>query len=176
MKVTGVIVALWGRCGLIILAMGHISRVRNDPRGHGLRGVLLPDLPRYKTRSQRFDDAVLNAYEPLFEQFRTQLGSVDVAVDSVPRMRLEHGSRVWPEDVVADGQVPLGRLVPTGVDRHGRPTRPRLIIFRRPVELRATSPADLEQLLRHVVVQLVAVHLNVLPETLDAGFERDFLN
>lgn len=162
--------------GLIILGMGHISRVRNDPRGHGLRGVLLPDLPRYKTRSQRFDDAVLNAYEPLFEQFREELGSLDVAVDIVPRMRLEHGSRVWPDDVVADSQVPLGRLVPAGVDRQGQPTRPRLIIFRRPVELRTSSAADVENMLKHVVVRLVAVHLNTLPETLDPSYDPDALN
>ncbi|KAB3522969.1 hypothetical protein GC425_03570 [Corynebacterium sp. zg254] len=151
----------------------HISRSRNDPRGRGLRGVLLPDLPRYKTRSQRFDNAVIDAYEPYLEHFRSELGALDIAVDIVPRMRLSHGASTWPEDVVADGAVPLGRLVPAGVDRQGRPTRPRIIVFRRPVELRTSSPQELEQMLRHIIVRLVAVYLNTVPEAIDPRFTWD---
>lgn len=150
--------------------MGHITRVRADRHGRGPRGTLLPELPRYKTRSQKFDNAVMDAYEPIAEQLETQLSSLDVAVDVVPRMRLEVGYRQWPEDVVADGQVPLGRLVPAGVDASGRPTRPRIIIFRRPVESRATDPEALREQLHYIFVRLVAVYLNVTPETIDPRF------
>lgn len=133
----------------------------------------MPELPRYKTRSQKFDNAVMDAYEPILERYESQLSAVDVAVDVVPRMRLEVGYRQWPEDVVADGQVPLGRLVPAGVSASGRPTRPRIIIFRRPVELRVNSPEGLRDQLHQILVRLVAVYLNVSPETVDPRFTWD---
>lgn len=135
--------------------------------------MLLPDVPRQKTRSQKFDNAVIDAYEPIVERFEDRLSALDVAVDVVPRMRLEVGYRQWPEDVVADGQVPLGRLVPAGVDTAGRPTRPRIIIFRRPVELRASTPTALRDQLHDILVRLVAVYLNVSPEVIDPTFTWD---
>lgn len=161
------------RAGLDCGAMGHITRVRNDRHGRGPRGVLLPDLPRHKSRSQQFDAAVIDAYEPIVERFEEQLASLDVAVDVVPRMRLDVGYKQWPDDVVADGQVPLGRLVPAGVDSKGRPTRPRIIIFRRPVEIRAQGAAALREQLHVILVRLVAVYLNVSPEMIDPRFSWD---
>ncbi len=151
-------------------------RARRDSRGRGLRGVLLPQVPRYRTRSQRFDGVLLDVYEPIVERFGEALAGLDVAVDVVPRMRLDSRFAAWPEDVVAVGPVPLGRLVSAGVDRLGAPTRPRLIVFRRPIEHRAPSLMELEELLRHVVTQLVAVYLNVQPEVVDAKFRRDYLD
>ena len=138
--------------------------MRQDPRGRGIRGILLPEVPRNKSRSQRFDDAVIDAFEPILERFDAELSSLDIAVDVVPRMRLNTGYRQWPEDVVADGQVPLGRLVAAGVDNKGTPTRPRIIVFRRPVESRASSAQDLQDLLRMIIVRLVACYLNVTPD------------
>ena len=128
--------------------------MRQDPRGRGIRGILLPEVPRNKSRSQRFDDAVIDAFEPILERFDAELSSLDIAVDVVPRMRLNTGYRQWPEDVVADGQVPLGRLVAAGVDNKGTPTRPRIIVFRRPVESRASSAQDLQDLLRMIICLL----------------------
>ena len=128
---------------------------------------MLPEVPRNKSRSERFDDAVLDAFEPILERFDAELSSLDVAVDVVPRMRLSTGYRQWPEDVVADGQVPLGRLVTAGVDNTGAPTRPRIIIFRRPVESRATSARELQDILRMIIVRLVACYLNVSPTQID---------
>lgn len=153
--------------------MGHITRVRQDRRGRGPRGVLLPALPRYKSRSEKFDCAVRDAYEPIVERFEDELVGLDVAVDAVPRMRLDSGYHQWPEDVVADDQVPLGRLVAAGVDTQGRPTRPRLIVFRHPVELRAASSEALQDQLHYIMVRLVAVYLNVPPEMIDPRFSWD---
>lgn len=141
--------------------------MRQDPRGRGIRGILLPEVPRNKSRSQRFDDAVIDAFEPILERFDAELSSLDIAVDVVPRMRLNTGYRQWPEDVVADGQVPLGRLVAAGVDNKGTPTRPRIIVFRRPVESRASSAQELQDLLRMIIVRLVACYLNVTPDQID---------
>lgn len=135
-----------------------------------MRGIFLPELPRYKTRSELFDAHVLDAYQPLYERFEDDLAGLDVAIDIVPRMRLNAGHTHWPDDVVAVGPVPLGRLVPAGVDHAGQPTRPRLIIFRRPVEQRAKSPFELQELLTLILTKLIAVYLNVSPETIDPQF------
>ena len=153
-------------CGFVV----QLARVRQDKHGRGMRGVFLPDLPRYQSRSQRFDRAVLDAYEPIAARFEQQLASLDIAVDIAPRMRLDAGYHQWPDDVVADGQVPLGRLVPAGVDHRGMPTRPRIIIFRRPLELRCPDRVALAELLDMIFVRLVAYYLNVSPEVVDPTF------
>ncbi|MGO3361850.1 MAG: metallopeptidase family protein [Corynebacterium sp.] len=141
-----------------------------DTRGLGLRGILMPRLPRYATRAERFDAAVLDTYAPVLERFADRLDGLDIAVDLVPRMRLDTATAHWSDEVAADGQVPLGRLVPAGVDETGEPTRPRLIVFRRPVEQRSRDRLEIEQWLRFVIAKLVATYLNVAPETVDPGF------
>ncbi|MBV7294808.1 metallopeptidase family protein [Corynebacterium sp. TAE3-ERU12] len=146
-----------------------MSTMRNhDRRGHGLRGPLLPpETPRWRSRREAFDQAVLNAYAPIEQRWRDHLTHLDIAVDTVPRMHVRPGT-VLPDEIAADGAVPLGRLIPAGVDEMGRPTRPRIVIFRRPIELRAGGGAELEELLSRVLVQLVGVHLNLTPEVVDS--------
>lgn len=141
-----------------------------DTRGRGPRGVLMPKLPRYSTRAERFDTAVLDVYAPILDRFGGRLDGLDIAIDLVPRMRLESSAARWTDEVAADGPVPLGRLVPAGVDESGAPTRPRLIIFRRPVEQRCTNRLEVEEWLRYVLGRLVATYLNVAPEVIDPGF------
>src|SRR5699024_12464184 len=111
--------------------------------------------------------AVPAAYERMLARSDDQLVSLHLAVDLVPRMRLPHGYTQWPADVAADGKVPLARLIPAGVDPSGSPTRPRLIVFRRPVEMRARSKEERADMLRYIVTRLVAHYLNVGPETID---------
>lgn len=155
-------------------APGHPARaLTRDTRGRGLRGVLMPKLPRYATRAEIFDAAVLDTYAPVLDRFGERLDGLDVAIDLVPRMRLDSTTARWSDEVAADGPVPLGRLVPAGVDETGSPTRPRLIIFRRPIEQRSTDRMDTEEWLRFVIARLVATYLNVAPEVIDPGFRWD---
>ena len=94
----------------------HI-RPHRDRRGRGLRGPLLPiQIPRYRARRQLFDMAVLEAYAPIQHAFADQLTGLDLAVDTVPRMRLRADMTIMPDEIVADGPVPLGRIVPAGID------------------------------------------------------------
>lgn len=151
----------------------HSRAILRDTRGRGLRGVLMPKLPRYATRAEQFDSAVLDAYAPVLDRFGSRLDGLDVAVDLVPRMRLESSAPYWSDEVAADGPVPLGRLVPAGVDETGEPTRPRLIVFRRPVEQRSADRLEKEEWLRFIVARLVATYLNVGPEVVDPGFRWD---
>ena len=114
--------------------------------------------------------AVLEAYAPIQNAFTEQLAGLDLAVDTVPRMRLSVDMTVMPDEIIADGPVPLGRIVPAGVDSAGQPTRARLVIFRMPVEERVHSAREREELLSTVLTALVANYLNVDPEDIDPRF------
>ncbi len=151
-------------------ARPHI-RPFHDRHARGVRGPVLPQqLPRYRSRSELFDAAVLEAYAPIQHAFPAELAGLDLAVDTVPRMRLRADMTVLPDDIVADGPVPLGRIVPAGVDAFGRPTRPRLVVFRMPVEERVTSAQERSELLSTVLTALTANYLNVDPESIDPRF------
>ncbi len=140
-------------------------------RGRGLRGPLLSHaLPAWRTRAEQFDTLVLDAFEPIDARWHERLTKLDIAVDDVPRIRpLDPDSVTWPDEVVADGPVPLSRLIPAGVDKHGAATRARVVVFRKPLEMRAKHPDDLADLLHDVLVQQVATYLRVDPEVIDPG-------
>ncbi|MBF6163625.1 MULTISPECIES: metallopeptidase family protein [Nocardia] len=156
------------------------SRKRRPPtarsvirRGRGVRGPMLPPtVPAWRTRGQKFDRLVLEAFAPLDTRWHDRLTKLDIAVDDVPKIRPLHPDSVtWPDEVVADGPVPLSRLIPAGVDRHGAATRARVVLFRKPLELRASDPDDLVDLLREVLVQQVATYLGVDPDVIDPEAE-----
>ncbi|MEJ4112011.1 metallopeptidase family protein [Corynebacterium kroppenstedtii] len=145
---------------------------RAERRGRGIRGPILPpEVPRWTSRPAEFDQAVLDAYAPIHEQWSDELDHLDIALDTVPRMRSRHITSEWPDEVVADGAVPLGRLIPAGVDDDGRPTRPRIVVFRRPIEMRTHNVAERSDLLHYIIVKLVATYLNVETRTIDPEVE-----
>lgn len=139
-----------------------------DRRGRGLRGVLLPSyLPAAASRSQSFDAAVLEAFAPIDARWHDRLADLDIAVDEIPRILPKDPEAVnWPEEVTADGAIPLARLVPISMDR-GQATRARIVLFRRPIEARAKHEEDLLDLIHEILVQQVAVHLGVDEDTID---------
>lgn len=134
-----------------------------------MRGPVLPqDVPAWRSRGEKFDLLVLEAFAPLEEHWHDRLTKLDIAVDEVPRITARDPASVtWPDEVVADGPVPLSRLVPAGVDRRGAATRARLVLFRRPLELRAKDPEDLVDLLHEVLVAQVATYLGVDPDVIE---------
>ncbi|QNG19440.1 metallopeptidase family protein [Rhodococcus triatomae] len=140
-----------------------------ERRGRGIRGsVFPPEVPAHRSRAEKFDQLVLEAFAPIDERWRERLVKLDIAVDEVPKVRaLDPDSVTWPPEVVADGPVPLSRLVPAGVDRHGATTRARIVLFRRPLEQRAGDPDDLTDLVHEVLVQQVGTYLGVEPDVID---------
>lgn len=147
----------------------RVTSRRAERRGHGPRGpVLPPEVPRWRSRSADFDAAALEAFAEIDQFWHARLVHLDLAVDMVPRMRLRPGE-AWPEEVVADGDVPLARLVPAGVDRAGQPTRARLVLFRQPLTRRAPDGDDLRDLVYSVLVELVSQHLEISPDDVEAG-------
>nr|WP_239073236.1 metallopeptidase family protein [Sediminihabitans luteus] len=130
---------------------------RRDRRGRGLRGPLLPQsVPAHVTRGERFDDYVLAAVERVERRWERQLGGTEFAVEDVP-----------PSDPAPweDGAVPLGRCHPAESGRSAR-----VVVYRRPIEARAVTPDELQDLVRDVVVEHVAQLLARSPEEIDPTY------
>lgn len=135
---------------------------RRDRRGHGMRGpgVLpqVPGVPELRTGRERFDDLVLGIISEIDARWSSRLGLVEYAVEDTPQV---------PDDWSVD-QVPLSSLVRgTGA----KPTR--MVLFRRPIEHRCETRADLEAMVLTVVVEQVAELLNVEPGVIDPRYEGD---
>jgi predicted Zn-dependent protease with MMP-like domain len=136
-----------------------------------LRGPLYPSsVPVSRSRSQRFDALVLEALEPIEQRWHAELAHLDVAVDEVPEVKTTSPEKVvWDDDVVVDANVPLARLVPAGVDRHGLPTRARIVLYRRPIEARARDGADMADLLHDVLIEQIAAYLGLDPDVIEGS-------
>jgi predicted Zn-dependent protease with MMP-like domain len=157
------------------------ARRRRDRHGRGLRGVLVPQtatvggrqvrVPLSMTRGERFDDLVLDAVEHLEERWSHELQGVEFAVEDVPPVPPGGVDPALEPDVVADetagGAVPLGRLLPPGLDEQGHPRAARVVVYRRPLEARAVDRLDLADLVHDVVVDQVARLLGRDPDELD---------
>ncbi|MDT4937447.1 MAG: hypothetical protein QOG80_1118 [Pseudonocardiales bacterium] len=130
-----------------------MPRRRRDRRGRGVRGGLTPhDVPLHRTRSEAFDDLVLDAVDELEEHWAAELASVEFAVEDVPPPADVDAAQFDPGAVVDRG-IPLGRLYREGVgDIH----RPVVMIYRRPVEARALDRTDCADLVFMIVAELVA--------------------
>ena len=76
-----------------------------------MRGPLLPPtVPGWRSRAERFDMAVLEAYEPIERRWQDRVSGLDVAVDEIPRISPKDPEAVqWPPEVVADGPIALAR-------------------------------------------------------------------
>lgn len=132
-------------------------RARRDRHGRGPRTPLMPpELPGFRTRAELFDQLVMDAVAELEGRWPEQIASIEFAVDDVPA--LPSGAVVTSSDVVVDDGVPLARFFPPGVDGRGRATKARVVVYRRPMELRAPSSSELVELVTDVLSeQLEAV-------------------
>ena len=90
-------------------------------RGREMRGPLLPPtVPGWRSRAERFDMAVLEAYEPIERRWQQRLTGLDVAVDEIPRIPPKDPDSVqWPRRWWRTGRFALARLIPAGVDVRG---------------------------------------------------------
>lgn len=131
-------------------------------------------LPAFRSRAEKFDTVVAESFTEIDARWHEHLEGLDVAVDDIPRILPRGDEPVqWPDDVTADGQVPLARFIPEGIDLAGNPTRAQIILFRRPLELRARDDEELPEILREVLIEQVAVYLGVDEETIEAGPDAD---
>ena len=138
---------------------------RRDRRGRGPRGPeVLPGpltpvgVPRTRSPRADFDALVLMVVEDLESRWHSSLGLVEFAVEEAPMV---------PDDWTAD-TVPLSSLVRGS---GGRATR--LVLFRRPIEMRTASRAELSALVLTVLVEQVAELLGRPPAEIDPRYEGD---
>ncbi|MEE6282754.1 metallopeptidase family protein [Georgenia sunbinii] len=128
---------------------------RRDRRGRGLRGPLIPPtLPGWRTRSDEFDDALLAAVEQLEKGWSRELSAVEFGVEEVP----PSDPSPWERDSVA-----LGRYFPADP---AAGLSDRVVLYRRPIQSRCESSADVAELVHLVLVEQVAHLLGKDPEDL----------
>jgi predicted Zn-dependent protease with MMP-like domain len=129
--------------------------MQRDRHGRGVRGPLSPaGSPLARSRAERFDDLVLDAVERLDRGWHDQLARVEFAVEDVPD--LDDWDRDW---------VPLAR---TFAAVGALPAR--VVVYRRPVETRASAARQLRLLVADVVAEQVAELVGVEPEEIDPGY------
>ena len=147
------------------LTTGRRTGPTRDRRGRGMRGPavlagpLTPDgAPRTRSNRDRFDAIVLDVVDALERRWADELGLVEFAVEETPLL---------PADWAA-ATVPLSSVV------RGRGTEPtRLVLFRRPIELRAETQVDLGALILTVLVEQVSELLGKRPEEVDPRYDAD---
>nr|WP_258025266.1 metallopeptidase family protein [Streptomyces bambusae] len=127
-----------------------------------MRGpVAPPQVPLSASRAELFGDLVQDSVERL-ERRWPQLAEVEFVVAEVP------GPPGGADASWSDEAVPLGGVV-TG--QPGRP--PRILVYRRPVEIRTKSRDERALLVHEIVVEQVAELLGLAPETVDPRYGED---
>ncbi|MER5912152.1 metallopeptidase family protein [Streptomyces sp. NPDC001982] len=135
---------------------------RRDRHGRGMRGPIAPpQVPLAASRAEAFADLVQDSVERL-ERRWPQLADIDFLVLEVPRLEARAGD-VWSDDA-----VPLGGIAPAH-DGH----RARVVVYRRPVEIRTKGRDERAALVHEVVVEQVAELLGLTPETVDPRYGED---
>lgn len=117
-----------------------------------------PGTPELPTDRERFDRLVVELVARLDRRWHDRLGLVEYAVEDAPQL---------PDDWDSD-RVPLSSLI-----RGSGTTPTRLVLFRRPLEHRSASRADLAALVHTVLVEQVAELLGLTPEDVDPDYDSD---
>ncbi|MFJ1569636.1 metallopeptidase family protein [Streptomyces erythrochromogenes] len=135
---------------------------RRDRHGRGMRGPLAPpQVPLAASRAELFGDLVRDSVERL-ERRWPQLSEVEFLVGDVP------GPPGGADGGWNDEAVPLGAV---SESRQGRPAR--IVVFRRPVEIRTKTRDEKAMLVHEIVVEQVAELLGLTPETVDPRYGQD---
>lgn len=122
-------------------------------------GPLAPGgVPARRTPAERFDLVALRIMRAVVDRWTDRLGDVELAVEEVPVIPPH-----W-----ASATVPLSSYVEASGTG-----RPRLVLFRRPLEHRAENLAELEALLVTVIVEQLAEVLGLPAEDVLPGYEED---
>ncbi|MEW1752988.1 metallopeptidase family protein [Streptomyces angustmyceticus] len=137
---------------------------RRDRHGRGMRGPIAPpQVPLSVTRADAFVDLVYDSRDRL-ERRWPQLSQVDFLVLEVPGTGPDEG----PDAAGDEEAVPLGRVVPAAGGY-----RDRIVIYRRPVEIRTKGRDERALLVHDVVVEQVAELLGLAPESVDPRYGQE---
>jgi len=123
------------------------------PGPHSPSGV-----PAMRTPKEEFDAIVLTVVHRIEERWHRELGLVEFAVEETPLV---------PDDWDA-ATVPLASLV-----RGSGGTPTRLVLFRRPIELRCETRSDLSAMVLTVLVEQVSELLGREPQEIDPRYDAE---
>ena len=122
-------------------------------------------VPIAHSRGDAFDAMVLHAIDHLQPRLAEQLAQVEFAVEDVPDVSHRGTADFdFDEDVLDDNAVPLSRLYRNGVAGISTPV---IVVYRRPLESRASQSEDLADLVHDVVVEQLARLLGRSTEEID---------
>jgi predicted Zn-dependent protease with MMP-like domain len=114
-------------------------------------------VPVHLNGRERFDQIAVDVMSDVESRWADELASVELAVEDIPLL---------PQTWVAP-RVPLASFV-SGT----QVAPPRLVLFRRPIEQRAETRADLDALVLTVVVEQLADYLGVPAEEVHPDYEE----
>ncbi|MGH3371503.1 MAG: metallopeptidase family protein [Nocardioidaceae bacterium] len=124
-----------------------------------LPGPISPSgVPLTRSPRETFDETALGVVHDLEERWHDELGLVEFAVEEVP---------LPPDDWTTEA-VPLASLV-----RGSGATPTRIVLFRRPIELRCETRSDLAALVQTVLVEQVSELLGRPPEEIDPDYDAE---
>lgn len=104
-----------------------------------------------RSRSRRFDEVVLEAFERVCDRAEIKRAPIELAVEDVP-----------PSDPAPwEDQIALARAFPADGKAPAR-----VVVYRRPVETRSGNDADLAELVHVVMCEQVAGLLGLDPDEL----------
>jgi predicted Zn-dependent protease with MMP-like domain len=124
-----------------------------------------PGVPISASPADRFDRIASDAVEHVEHRWRDQLANVEFAVDLVPGTEVD-ASHPAMDGAIESAGVLLAQILPG----QGR-TKTHIVLYRKPIELRARDVEDLEDLVHDIVVQVIANYLGLEPDVVDPGFD-----
>jgi predicted Zn-dependent protease with MMP-like domain len=126
--------------------------------------VVPRSVPIAASPADRFDRIASEAVEHVEHRWREQLANVEFAVDLVP------GAEVAASHPALDGAIESGGVLLAQILPGKGRTPTHIVLYRKPIELRARGIDDLEDLVHDVVVQVIANYLGLEPDVVDPGF------
>ena len=115
-------------------------------------------VPARRTPAENFDQVAWRVMRVVIAPWTERLGDVELAVEEVPVLPAR-----WESST-----VPLASYVEATATG-----RSRLVLFRRPLEHRAETPADLEAMLLTVIAEQLAEVLGLPIEDVLPGYEEE---
>ena len=136
------------------MAIDSRRKIKRDRHERGLHGPLLPhSAPFHENPDQFFvrqmDIALTEYGQRLDDQFKL----ISFGVESVPSDR---------DFVLSNGVVPLGRIE--------RCNPNVIVVYQRPIEVRATNKYLVIRVLRDVLAELISRLLNIEPHDVDPDY------
>lgn len=142
------------------------SQRRRNRHDRGLRGpVLHSGLRGFRTRSEKFEDLVVDSAARLRDLLGAPLEHVEYLVEEVPD-NLE-------QLIASKTPAPLGKWFPAK-SLHGSQSsnHATIVIYRHPVEALCDAPWQVRELVHEVLIEQVANLLNMDPDSVDPLFGR----